>query len=288
LTNDSTPTFTGTAEDGSTVTIYSDGVAVGSGVAVGGMYSITTTVLAEGARAIAATATDAAGNTGPASPGLLVTVDVTAPAAPSAPDLAAASDSGPSTTDNYTNVTTPTFTGTAVTGSTVTLYSGSMVVGAAAVTSGNYTITTNLLAQGAQTFTATAADAAGNTSSTSPGLSVTIDFLAPTVTITSVTYDSGNGRVTTTGTAGKAVGDDGTVTVVLCSQNSFPCTAGDTQDSGQAAVNSTTGGWTFTSKTFQSCILFVCTGSPGQIYVQASQGDQAGNVGVSPVVARNF
>ena len=34
------PTFTGTADSGSTVTIYSDGVAVGSGVASGGAYSI--------------------------------------------------------------------------------------------------------------------------------------------------------------------------------------------------------------------------------------------------------
>src|SRR5207249_2122706 len=62
LTNDNTPTFAGTAEPGSTVTIYSDDTAVGSGVAVGGEYSVTTSELADGPHAITAVATDGAGN----------------------------------------------------------------------------------------------------------------------------------------------------------------------------------------------------------------------------------
>src|SRR6478672_13689985 len=49
--------------------------------------------------------------------------DTTAPMAPSAPDLAAASDTGPSSTDNVTSVTTPTVTGNgAEAGATVMLY----------------------------------------------------------------------------------------------------------------------------------------------------------------------
>ena len=51
-------------------------------------------------------------------------LDQVEPGAPAAPDLVAASDSGVSSTDNITNVTTPTFTGTAEAGSTVTLYDG--------------------------------------------------------------------------------------------------------------------------------------------------------------------
>ena len=47
---------------------------------------------------------------------------------PSTPDLVAASDSGLSSTDNITKVTTPTFTGTAEAGSTVTLYDGTAVM----------------------------------------------------------------------------------------------------------------------------------------------------------------
>ena len=46
-------------------------------------------------------------------------VDNTAPAAPSRPDLTTASDSGSDTTDNLTNIATPTFTGTAEAGATV-------------------------------------------------------------------------------------------------------------------------------------------------------------------------
>src|SRR5204862_241814 len=62
-TNIAAATYTGTAEAGSTVTIYSDGVAVGSGVAAGGNYSITTSALVDGTHSITAKAVDTAGNT---------------------------------------------------------------------------------------------------------------------------------------------------------------------------------------------------------------------------------
>ena len=59
-------------------------------------------------------------------------LDPAAPAAPTAPDLTAASDSGVSNADNITSVTTPTFTGTAEAGSTVTLFDGATRIGTAA------------------------------------------------------------------------------------------------------------------------------------------------------------
>ena len=46
--------------------------------------------------------------------------------APSVPDLTAASDSGSSSTDNITKITTPTFTGTAEAGALVTLLEGAI------------------------------------------------------------------------------------------------------------------------------------------------------------------
>src|SRR5207249_2817985 len=97
VTNVTTPTFSGTAEAGSTVKIYSDGAQVGSGPATGGSYTLTTTALVTGPRNITATATDAAGNVSPISGALSVTIDTGAPTAPSTPDLTAASDSGSST-----------------------------------------------------------------------------------------------------------------------------------------------------------------------------------------------
>ena len=81
VTADTTPTFTGTAEASSTVTIYSDGVAVGSGTATGGAYSITISALSSGTRAITAKATDAAGNSSAVSAALNVIIDTAAPTA---------------------------------------------------------------------------------------------------------------------------------------------------------------------------------------------------------------
>jgi hypothetical protein len=78
ITGDNTPTFDGTAEDGLTVTIYSDGIAVGSGIAVGGYYSVTTSPLADGVHIITATATDGFGVSAQ-SGGLAVTIDTTLP-----------------------------------------------------------------------------------------------------------------------------------------------------------------------------------------------------------------
>ncbi|MEX0790281.1 MAG: Ig-like domain-containing protein [Actinomycetota bacterium] len=178
LTNDTTPTFTGTAETGVLVTILDGGSPVGSGTATGGNYSVTTSTLSEGAHTITAVSSDPAGNVSSASSGLVVTIDTTAPAIPSAPDLAAGSDSGTSDTDNLTNDTTPTFTGTADAGSTVNIYAGVSLVGSGTATGGNYSITASTLSQGAHSVTATATDAAGNASAASTGLNVTIDTSA--------------------------------------------------------------------------------------------------------------
>ncbi|NOU52358.1 tandem-95 repeat protein [Pseudoalteromonas sp. JBTF-M23] len=186
ITNDATPTLSGTAESGSTVNLYSDQVgggatSIGSATATGGNWQITTSTLASGtAHSITAKATDSANNTSASSAALSVTIDTTAPTTPSTPDLATASDSGSSSTDNLTNDTTPTFTGTGTTGDTITIISsvdGS--VGSAVVSSGQWSITTSALSSGAHTITARASDTAGNVTDSS-GLSVTIDATAPT------------------------------------------------------------------------------------------------------------
>ena len=83
--NDTTLTIGGTAEAGSTVTVYdTDGTTVlGTGVATGGAFTITTSVLGEGAHTLTARATDAAGNQGASSTAFHVTIDTVAPVAPS-------------------------------------------------------------------------------------------------------------------------------------------------------------------------------------------------------------
>ncbi|HEX4368238.1 MAG TPA: Ig-like domain-containing protein, partial [Rhodopila sp.] len=131
--------------------------------------------------------TDAAGNAGGAGTTPVIAFDTLAPPAPSVPDLLTADDLGTSSTDNLTNVTTPTFSGTAETNSTVTLYdtNGTTVLGTTTATGGTWSITSTALSSGTHSLTAKATDAAGNVGPASSGLAVTIDTTAPTVTITS-------------------------------------------------------------------------------------------------------
>ena len=83
ITNDNTLTLTGTAEANATVKVFDGATLLGSAVANGsGAWSYTTAALANGAHSLTATATDAAGNTGVASAALAVTIDTTAPVAP--------------------------------------------------------------------------------------------------------------------------------------------------------------------------------------------------------------
>ncbi|MEO6593742.1 MAG: Ig-like domain-containing protein, partial [Planctomycetota bacterium] len=198
ITNVTAPTFSGTAEAGSTVKIYDGGTLVGTGTATGGNYSITTSALIPGVHSITATATDAAGNVSAASSGLSVTIDTTAPSAPSAPDLIAASDSGSSSTDNITNDKSPTLTGTAESDSTVKIFVDGVEKGSGMASAGGvYSITTSNLADGTYTITATATDTAGNVSVVSSGLSITIDTTKPSVIVSSSPNPVSNGSSST-------------------------------------------------------------------------------------------
>ena len=112
--------------------------------------------------------------------GGITLVDTIAPAAPSVPDLLAASDSGVSATDNITSVTAPAFSGTAEANSKVTLFDGTTAVGTGnASTTGAWSITSSTLAQGVHSITAKATDLSGNIGVASGALNVTIDTTAP-------------------------------------------------------------------------------------------------------------
>lgn len=100
---------------------------------------------------------------------------------PSTPDLAAASDSGRSSTDNITNVTAPTLTGTLPAGTEgpVELIVDSGAPLAATVTGSTYSLTLASLAQGSHTVQARAGDL------TSATLRFTVDTAAPAVSVVS-------------------------------------------------------------------------------------------------------
>jgi hypothetical protein len=192
-----TQTLSATATDAvgvTEVTFYVDSTSYTGTFNTGTWSSAPIMGFTSGAYAITAQAKDAAGNTTTSS-SFSLTIDTTAPAAPTAPDLAAASDSGVNT-DNTTNITPVTFTGTAEAGSTVSLYAQTACGGSvvATTTGGSYTFTgVALTANATTTFSAKATDAAGNASPCSSNLAVTHDTIAPTVafTATAGSYASG-------------------------------------------------------------------------------------------------
>ncbi len=137
--------------------------------------SITVSVAADAANSVAtATLTTSAATS-------TQNYDFEPPATPTI-DLAAASDTGNSNTDNITSNTKPTITGTTEAGATVKIYNGAIEVGSAtADASGNYIITVTALNEGTHKLTAIATDTAGNTSAASSALNITVDTTAPSI-----------------------------------------------------------------------------------------------------------
>ena len=138
---------------------------------------------------------DLAGNTS-GTTSRSYTVDSGTPATPAAPQLASASDTGPSNSDRVTSDNTPTFSGTAGAGVTVEIYDGITLLGSTVATGGVWSYTTGALGNASHSITAVAVDAAGNTSAASAATSITIDTSAPAVSSVGVpangTYYTGD------------------------------------------------------------------------------------------------
>ena len=135
-----------------------------------GAWSFTTGTLANGAHSFTATDTDAAGNTSAASAALAVTVDTVAP---NAPVIAG---------DTIINTNEVNLTGTAEANSTVTVYDGTTKLGTATADgNGAWSFTTGQLSSGTHAFTATATDAAGNTSAASQVVDPVINPQPPAI-----------------------------------------------------------------------------------------------------------
>ena len=151
VTNDNTLTFTGSAQANSTVRVYDGATLLGTVTANGsGAWSYTTAALGDGAHNFTATATDGDGDTGPASVALNVTIDTSAPAAPT---IASFSKDTGVVGDGITADNTLTFTGSAQANSTVQLYDGATLLGfATASGSGTWKFTTAALSDGAHSF----------------------------------------------------------------------------------------------------------------------------------------
>lgn len=198
-TNDPTPTFSGTAEAGATITLYENGTVIGTTTAQSdGAWSVSTSMLASGTHVITAVATDAAGNSSPNSTAFTLTVDTTAPQTPiltSVVDDVAGGVTGNLANGQITNDNRPTLNGTAEAGSVVSIYDGNTLLGVTSANAGgawSFTPTTGLN-DGTRTLTVTATDPAGNVSPATSGFTIVVDTLAPTVPlITSIVDDVPN------------------------------------------------------------------------------------------------
>ncbi|MEH3096436.1 Ig-like domain-containing protein, partial [Klebsiella aerogenes] len=193
LTNDATPALSGTAEAGSTVTIFDKGIQIGTAVAdEDGHWSFTPDPLGEGEHRFSTTVTDVAGNTSGHSPDFVLSVDTTvAPVSDLQVTDDVAQHTGPLTSGGLTNDATPALSGTAEAGSTVTIYDGSTVLGSVvADEDGHWSFTPDPLGEGEHRFSTTVTDVAGNTSGHSPDFVLTVDTTVAPVSDLQVTDDA--------------------------------------------------------------------------------------------------
>jgi Bacterial Ig-like domain/Bacterial Ig domain/Right handed beta helix region len=175
--------LSGTAEAGSTIKVYDGANLVGTGTtAANGNWSITTGALSTGTHNLTATATDVAGNVSAASQAVDPVIGGPPTQPPAAPKIVSFSNDSGKAGDNITNDNTLTLQGTAQANATVKVFDGNTQVGSVkADGSGNWSLTTGALNDGAHSFTATASSTAtARASAASTALAVTIDTKAPT------------------------------------------------------------------------------------------------------------
>ncbi|GAB3918130.1 hypothetical protein GCM10027613_19710 [Microlunatus endophyticus] len=249
-TGDTTPTIGGTGTPGATVTVTEAGTTIGTAdVDNDGTWSLVPdTPLDLGSHTIVATQANGQATSPASDPDSFQIIDTTAPDPPIITDPADGSS---------TNDTTPPISGTAEPGSTVAVsVDGNQIGTTRANGDGNWTLVPPTpLAPGGHTATATATDAAGNTSDPSDPVDFTIDTTAPAAPVITQPAD---GSTTTDNTpAITGTGEPGaTVTVSV-----------DGDQIGTATVNGD-GSWTLN------------TPDPladGDHTVSATQTDPAGN-----------
>lgn len=157
-----------------------------------------------------------------------------------APDLDAASDTGISSTDNYTRDTTPTFTGTTAPGNTVRVFMNNILRGTAtANASGVWSLTTPSLANGTYSTVTTVSDGTFTSLRSAPS-TVVIDTLAPTITAGTFPLNLSPQRLAITYNENIGAGfetNDATVTNLTTGQVLDPATFAFDIDSATNTIN---------------------------------------------------
>lgn len=173
VTADDTPTFSIITTD-ILWRVYCDGVLVSGAWGAAGIF--TSDSLSDGTYAFTTTSVDAAGNESAGSDQLTVAIDSTAPPVPDAPDLQSYSDTGVSNSDDLTSDATPTLLLSGY-GSYYRLERDGVTISPAYATGDTWQEVH--LSDGEYVYALHAVDAAGNTSTASDALDITIDTAAP-------------------------------------------------------------------------------------------------------------
>jgi hypothetical protein len=166
----------GTAAASTTVKIYNGVTLLGTAaVNASGQWTFTTPSLGSGLFQVSLTAvdTDSSGNVSAASGALALTVDTRTPSAPVILGVSPTTGAANALTTTSDQLT---LSGDAAAGSIVTVYDGTSVLGTTTANAqGAWTYTTSpTLADGKQSFTATATSPAGATSALSAAVSATV------------------------------------------------------------------------------------------------------------------
>ena len=185
ITDQTQPTVSGVGAAGDHVSLAIDGTVVARTlVTSNGTWSVTApSALSNALHGMTVYEYNVAGTVGSATVG--ITVDNTVPAAPAAPVLASAYDSGV-VGDGITNVTVPVFSGSgAAVGDTISLLDGGTIIGTGIVAgNGDWSVTpTSALAVGSHTLTLTDTSVAGELSA--PSAPTMLSVVPMTIGLTS-------------------------------------------------------------------------------------------------------
>ncbi|TQS86900.1 type I secretion C-terminal target domain-containing protein [Limnobaculum zhutongyuii] len=248
-TDDNTPTFTGKAEANGIVTIYDGTTALGS-VKAGsdGSWTFTPTVLKDGDYEFTTKVTDAAGNTGAATPVVHITVDTsTLAVAITKLEDNVGDITGPIKNGGFTDDTQPEVIGTAKADSIVKVYDGATLLGSTtADANGDWSFTpATALSQGEHSITAKATDKSGNTSTATDPFKFTIDTVAPTKPTIESAEDN-VGTITGTLHSGDSTDDSMPTLTGKAEKDSIVSVYDGTTLLGTTTANSS-GVWTFTT-----------------------------------------
>ena len=282
-TNAEAPVFSGTSDD----TLDAVTVAIYAGPTVSGLPVQTDLLLApvevgfeqatweisadaplaQGQYTVVAEQTNPESETGTSVP-VTFTIDTTAPAVTMNAVVSPTRDSTPTLSGalglaagDESSVAIAIHEGATLSGNTV-------ASGNAQVSVGTWSFDSPTLSDGTYTAQATQRDDAGNVG-TSAAVTFRVDTTPPTVSIHAVSSPSNDAEPALSGGAGSAFGDETTVTVIVYDGTTV---GGTVAQSGN--VSRAGGSWSYAASHL----------SDGTYTAQASQSDEAGNVGKSGAV----